>query len=180
MVGLEGCLPNVATYFRPEVRGGETLQERCVPIRSMVKFEVGTVTASVRYLPEGGQRRPGVWLSLHAPLTQRFSFVSTAFLLNEAPTGKPIPIREVRVFRDDEQESLTVPYGGEETRVRNPNGSMRGLRGEFTVVLYTDELLPIDSFALHIPPLRVNAETIEVPLVRFRREVWTGISPFNC
>ena len=180
MVGLGGCAPNVVTYFRPEVRGGEISQGRCVPTQGGVNFDVGPVSASVAYLAAGGQRKPGVWLRLHAPVTQRIAFASASFVLNEEPTGTPIPVRELRVLRDDDQESLTVPYGGEEVRVRNPDGSLRGLRGEFTVVLYTDELLSLDSFTLQIPPLLVNAEPIQVPPVHFRREVWAGFSPLNC
>lgn len=174
---LAGCFPNAATYYRPEAPGAVTLKGgKCTPVEEGIRLRSGAVEVIASYLPQAGQRKAGLFLYLESPPHHRIAFVSDAFDLREEPGGKPIPVRQLKVLRDDGRATLTEPYG----RAEGPAaGKAAEGRRWYTVVVQTDDL-GIDAFSMQMPSLAVDGAPVTFPRVQFRRTTWTGVSPLNC
>ncbi len=167
--GLLGCAPNAAVYYRPSVEGGHVVAGRCVPLPSRTEFVVDNVRISAHVGTVRG--RQFVSLSLYPFPTQTVRFLSERFELRESEQGRPIPVASQEVFRHDREKALTVPY---------PHGNAAPTRSPyFNVLVYMDDT-SAEAFELRSPPIVVDGTERPIPVIRFKRETWAGVSPLNC
>lgn len=172
---LCGCVPNAVTYYQPTVDGGILREAHCVPTKSLMDFTVtGGRADAQKSLPlsafaNNGSHVHQVALFLSPGAWQQFRFVSVDFRIYDRAKKVSLVPKAVRTFSDKGMSPLTTePY------VRQGG---RPPISEIQVTL--EDLLP-DDFDLLVPPIVIDGEEVEFPVIHFERKVWMGISPFNC
>lgn len=169
IAGLPGCAPNAAVYYLPSVEGGQIRTERCVPLPSRVEFATENVRISAHVSIVRGQQF--VALSLYPFPTQSIRFLSDRFELRDGVQGRPIPVASLSVFRHDREKALTEPY---------PHGNAAPTASPyFNVLIYMGDT-SAEVFELRSPPIAVDGVERSIPVIRFKRETWVGVSPLNC
>lgn len=169
IAGVLGCAPNAAVYYRPSAEGGRVVAGRCVPLPSRTEFVVDNVRVSAHVSTVRG--RQFVSLSLYPFPTQTIHFLSERFELREGAQGRPIPVASLEAFRHDREKALTEPY---------PHGNAAPTASPyFNVLIYMDDT-STEVFELRSPPIAVDGVERPIPVIRFKRETWVGVSPLNC
>lgn len=168
-IPLSGCVPNVATYYRPAVDGGRLSAGGCVPAKSVVTFGVLPLEARV----VEGARDWFVLLDIVAPegapaQWQSFRFETAEFRVRDTATGVVLDGPAITVRRDDRVDTVEVPYR------RAATG-----RPAWSVELMWPGRPP-RRFELLFPPAAIDGVSTRFPRVRFERRTWVGASPFNC
>lgn len=171
---LTACLLNATTYYRPSAERGRVTQNRCVPTESNIEFPVGPLNVGA-YAVEG-QRDVIATLTLPTqpapnatgqPAWRSLRFSSGDFAIRDLDRNTVHKALRVRAFRNDQSDSLTAPYHA------NPG------RSYFWVDVYVPNPAP-KNFELSSPPLVIDGQEWPIPVLRFERKTWAGISPFNC
>lgn len=160
---------NAAVYYLPSVEGGRVVAGRCVPLPSRTGFVVDNVRLSAHVGTVRG--RQFVSLSLYPFPTQTVRFLSERFELRNSVQGRPIPVASLEVFRHDREKALTEPYPHRNVA---PTASPY-----FNVLIYMDDI-SAEIFELRSPPIAVDGAERPLPVIRFKRETWVGVSPLNC
>lgn len=168
-IPLSGCVPNVATYYRPAVDGGRLSAGGCVPAKSVVTFGVLPLEARV----VEGARDWFVLLDIVTPegapaQWESFRFETAEFRVRDLDTGTDLQATSVDVRRDDGAGTVLAPY-------RRPASGRIAYAIEIRVLG-----TPPRRLELTMPPAEIDGTATAFPRVRFERKQWVGISPFNC
>ena len=169
---LAGCAPNIASYYRPSVAGGQLRTPTCVPTESLIDFTIGNarVQLPIRAFVDDGKYVRQVSLFFSRGSWKSFHFSTTEFLIHDLDTNTTIRPAEVRVFSEHGMDPLTtapftLPEAGQPIR--------------FHLQLKLPGKMP-DNFEVLSPSIVIDGEEMPFPPMRFERKVWTGISPLNC
>ena len=171
-VALAGCAPNMASYYRPSVMGGQLRTPSCVPTESLVDFTVGNgrVQLPIRAFADDGKYVRQVALFFSRGSWKTFHFVSTDFRIHDLDKNITIQPAAVRVFSEHGMAPLTTaPFSLPDAK--------QPIR--FNVQITLPGRMP-DNFELLSPSIVIDGEEMAFPPMRFERKVWTGISPLNC
>jgi hypothetical protein len=166
---LLGCVPNATTYYRPSMAEGRILTRHCVPTESIVEFGSIPFQASVMEGSNGWFFT--LWLPWKRPpdsTWRSFHFTASDFRLRDLGSGVTTSSLAVSVSRDDKLESIVEPY-----RPPRPKDWFYSIEVKFPGP--TPEKLEI-----LIPPLVIDGREVRFAPIRFERQLWMGISPFNC
>lgn len=169
---LSGCVvPNAVTYYAPTMAGGKVVERgRCVPTKSVMEFGALPLHAAVTRV--AGNR----WMVLvnlplpkpPRPAWRQFHFQSADFYFRFATDGRKVPAKSITVSRDDHQGSLLIPYASSRPRHWS---------------YYVDVWLPQQpgkAFDFYLPPVVIDGTVYHYPPIHFEKQIWVGISPFNC
>ncbi len=173
-LALSGCVPNASVYYRPSAEGGVVLTGSCVATESSLELVLTNNVSSTTMLAranEGGEINQ-VYLAFSGNEWRTISFTSLDFELIDLDKKTSLEPLAIKAHNDSGFSTLhTRPYEAQ----RTPLASMT----RFSVQINLPEQMP-ENFDLRIPSLMLDSVEIQIPKIRFEREIWAGISPFNC
>ena len=170
---LEGCVPNVVTYYRPVVDGGKVLKPHCVPTESIVEFNLPNINGRlhVRAWADNGNHVNQIALFFSGKAWREIHFTSTDFRIRDFEEKSILTASSVLAYKADSIGNLTAePYFAP---------PVRPWLSRFQVQINSNRPLP-NSFELLSPTIVIDGEEIKFPVIRFEQKQWIGISPFNC
>lgn len=165
------CMPNAVSYFQPSVTGGELITAHCVPTSSIVEFEPEGGLVTIRTWADNGDHVNQVSLFFYGDSWQRIHFASKNFELLDSEKHTSVPVASLIAYKAESIEALSSePYLAPPGRLALPR---------FHVQVNAATALP-DNFELQAPPLVLDGKEILLPPIHYEKQVWLGISPFNC
>lgn len=162
LVALGGCFPNATVYYRPTVDVESTHEKsHCVPTEKYVHFTINTRGQALKV------RGYGESYSLaHAEGTEAQYVISGTW-------------KEIGYKNSDFR--LSLPGRSDTIKPEKTYAERHDHDGYST--FNSGAVFPrqkAESFEVTFPTLVVDGEEIELPILRVRKTIWTGISPFNC
>jgi hypothetical protein len=173
LASLCSCVPNAVRYYRPTVEGGKVLTPHCVPIESIVEFNLPITNGrlQVRAWADNGKHINQVSLFFSGKAWNMIQFTSTNFHIHDIEKNVIIDASSVLAYGSDSISNLTT-----ESYLVPPE---RPKLFRFHVQINSSDPLP-SNFELLSPSIIVDGEKITFPSIRFEQQLWFGISPFNC
>lgn len=162
LIVMSGCLPNATMYYRPTVDVDSTHEKsHCVPIEKYVHFRINTAAQVLRVRGYGDS-----YSHSHAEGTEGQYVIYGNW-------------KEIKYKNDDFY--LAIPGSNDKIKPKKTYGERHNYEGYS--MFNSGAVFPkqdSDSFDVVFPPLLVDGEEIELPILHVKRTIWAGISPFNC
>ena len=159
---LVGCVPNATTYYRPTVDIESTHEKsHCVPTEKYVHFNIKTKNQTLK-IRGYGSTYP----------TSSGEFSEGQFVI----TGNWQEIK----YKNDEFY-LIDPDSSTKTKAIKIYGDVHDYKNKSS--FNSGAVFPRqkgDSFDVIFPPLLIDGEEVELPILHIEKKIWMGISPFNC
>ena len=159
---IVGCVPNATVYYRPTVNV-ESVHEKshCVPTEKYVYFNIRIKgqTLKVRGFgntysnSEGGGTEGQFIISGN---WNEIGYKNKDFYI--VVPGIDLKIKSIKTYGDVHKNDGSLSFNSGAVFPKQ-NG---------------------DNFDIIFPPLIIDGEEIELPILHIKRTIWFGISPFNC
>lgn len=162
VISLIGCVPNATVYYKPTVDIQSTHEKsHCVPTEKYVHFNIKSKDRTFRVRGYSNTYSHSYGKGTEAQLViygkwNKIKYKNNNFYIAIPGTDKKIKPTKI--------------YG----EVHNQDGSSQFNSG--AVFPKQDA----DKFDVIFPPLIIDGEEIELPVLHVKRTIWVGISPFNC
>jgi len=159
---IVGCAPNATVYYRPSVDIESTHEKsHCVPTEKYVHFNIKTKDQTLKVRGYGNTYSNSYGGGTEGQFVvdgnwNKIKYKNENFYLMVPGINKKI--KPIKVYGD----------------VHNFEGYSSFNSG--AVFPKQDA----DKFDIYFPPLIIDAEELELPILHIKRTIWTGISPFNC
>jgi hypothetical protein len=162
VIVLAGCVPNATVYYRPSVNVASTHEKsHCVPIENHVLFDIKTKSQTLTVRAYG---------TIYS--TSRGEFAEGQYVIN----GN---WQEIKYIND--KFYITTPDIAEKVAPIKIYGEVHRYDGYSS--FNSGAVFPrpkSDTFDVTFPPLLIDDEEVELPVLHIKRTIWMGISPFNC
>lgn len=157
---LVGCVPNATVYYRPTVDVDSVHEEaHCVPMEKYVHFNIILKGQTLKVRGYGN-----------------------TYSSSEGTEGQFVIYGEWHEIKyKDSGFYLVVP--GSDVKI-NPIKTYGEVNKHEGYLMFNSGVVfpkqSSESFDIIFPPLIIDGEEVELPILHVKRTVWVGISPFNC
>lgn len=160
---LASCaVPNATSYYRPTVDVKSShIKGHCVPLERYVLFEINVKGKVYKFRGYGNTYSHKWGEGTEVQLIVDGNWNEIKYKNNEfylIPKGGSKKIQPTKIYGEQNQHKDELSYN---------SGA---------VFPKVEE----DAFDAYFPPLIIDGEEIELPVLHIKKTIWVGISPFNC
>ena len=155
-------MPNATVYFKPTVDVESTHeQSHCVPTEKYVHFNIKAKNRTFNVRGYGNS-----YSHSYAEGTEGQYVISGIW-------------KEIKYKNNDFY--ILIPGSNEKIKPKKVYGETHDYKDHS--MFNSGAVFPrldADSFDVIFPPLIIDGEEVELPVLHIKRTIWMGISPFNC
>ncbi len=164
-VFLAGCVPNATVYYRPSVDVESTYEQgHCVPVDKYVFFNIKAKSQTLKVRGYGS-----TYTGAQGELVSEGQYVIFGNW------------NEIKYKNEDFY--ITGSDADGKVKAQKLYGEVNVSHSDSNSMFNSSAVFPKqdgNSFDVYFPPLIIDGEEIDLPVLHIEKTIWMGMSPFNC